>query len=152
MAMQCTRCGSTGSDAARFCGQCGLSLETGVDGLRSAGHVRDPRPESTPPGFVPIERAANLSFRWESSLGGGAPLGAEAVVVRIHNAGYPLRDVVVEVACEGRDHAPHGRFEEMLRELPRGHVAAFEVPSHRLDGEVRFLRLRLVSADFQVTS
>jgi hypothetical protein len=148
MELVCPRCQSANRAAAKFCARCGLSLETGVDGTRRAGRLRDARPLPAPPGLVPVEGAANLYFRWESAFGGEPVLGTEGVQVLLFNAGYSLRNVLLDVRGDGRDGAEVFAVEQPVAELPRGGRAAFEVGSYLIPAALRVVRVALVSAEF----
>lgn len=144
----CPRCHTTNRAAARFCAQCGVSLAVGVDGTRRAGRVRDANPLAPPPGFVPVEGAANLSYGWESAFGGEPLLGTEGVQITIFNAGYSLQDVRLEVRGEGRDGVEVFAIEHDLPDLRRGARAEFEVGSYMIQSPLRVVRVALISAEF----
>lgn len=144
----CPRCQTENRGVARFCGSCGLTLEPGVGGSHEAGRVRHPRPAELPPGFIPCGDAAQLYFRWESSLGGDALIGTEGLKVTLFNAGYALEQAVFSVRGEGRDGAVVLEQEYTLESLPRGREVAIEVPSYELSEPMRVLKVALVSAQF----
>lgn len=148
METECPRCHTTNRDIARFCARCGLSLDIGVDGSRRAGQIRHPRPLTVPDDYLPCDKAAELYYRTESSLGGETLIATEGVNVIIFNAGYPLRDVVLEVRGEGDDGSELFNVERTVEELAQGKEVALEIPSYELSAPLRTLTVTLQSADF----
>lgn len=148
MPLACPRCQSTNRDGSRYCGRCGLTLEPGVDGTFAAGRVRDPRPTPAPAGFVPVEGAAQLCFRWESEFGGQQLSGTEGLVIDIHNVGYPLCEVAIELRGEGRDQTVVLDYSVELESIGKGVTRRVMVASYELSGPLRMLRARLKSAVF----
>jgi len=119
-----------------------------VDGTQRAGRIRDAHPAAVPAGYVPIDDAANLYFRWESAFGGELMLGTEGVQISVFNAGYPLRDVLVEVRGEGRDGQELFVLEQPIADLHRGGRASFEVGSYLIPAPLRVVRVGLLGAEF----
>lgn len=148
MEKPCVRCRFANRARALFCARCGLSLGLGVDGTVRAGSVREGQSAAVPPGFLPVADAAHLYFQWESSLGGQVLIGTEGLRVTVFNAGYPLREVVLNLIGLGRENEEVFSIEETIREIARGERGAVEVPSYRMDSPMRVLMVRLVSAEF----
>lgn len=144
----CPRCHSENREGARFCANCGLSLEPGIDGSHEPGRVRHPNPAEMPAGMNPVEDAAQIYYRSESSLGGDALIGTEGFSVAIFNAGYALREVTFDVRGAGRDGKDVLVHKYAVQSLPRGASATIEVPSYDLSEPVRVLRIALASAEF----
>jgi len=97
---------------------------------------------------MPCEDAADLYYRWESSLGGAALIGTEGVNVIVFNAGYPLREVVFDVRGQGEDGQELFAVERTVEELPQGKQVSLEIPSYELPAPMRSLKVSLVSAGF----
>ena len=144
----CPRCHSPNRPAARYCGRCGLGLDSGIEGTRAAGRVKQAQSLPVPADYVPVADSAHLYYRWESSLGGGPLIGTEGLLVTIFNAGYPLRDAIVTLTGLGRDSELVFIVDETVRELPRGGKATVEVPSYMLSEPMRTLGAALRSAEF----
>jgi hypothetical protein len=133
----------------RFCGHCGLSIEPGAGGVIAPGRLRDPRSAPVPPGLAPVEDAAGLYFRWESSLGGQPLIETEGLQVEVFNASYGLTDVHLRLTGEGRDSAAVLDLSREISALPKGGRVRLDVPSYEVREELRRLRVRLVSAAFE---
>lgn len=144
----CPRCQAANRDTARFCAECGMALEAGVDGTHRAGRVRHPRPAAVPAGMVPVEQAAQLYAAWESALGGPALIGTEGLRVTVFNAGYALEDVTLRVTGCGRDSQTAFSQDCEIADLPHGGQVQIEIPSYDLAEPVRTLRVVLVAAGF----
>jgi hypothetical protein len=144
----CPRCRAASRESARFCANCGLSLEPGIDGSDSPGRIRHPNPADVPAGMNPVEEAAQIYYRSESSLGGATLIGTEGLCVAIFNAGYALRHATFAVRGTGRDGRDVLSHEYAVDSLPRGGSATIEVPSYDLSEPVRVLRIALASAEF----
>lgn len=144
----CTRCRFVSRVGARFCGRCGLNLESADGSAPRPGTARHPRPVDVPPGCNPVERAAGLYFRSESSLGGAALISTEGLNVTIANVGYNLIDVVLRVIGERDGDKPIFAIERTIADLPRGGEAVFEIPSYEIPAPIARLRIELVSAAF----
>jgi hypothetical protein len=123
-------------------------LDIGVDGSRGAGRVRHPRPTTVPRDYRPCDRAADLYYRTESSLGGQTLIATEGVNVLAFNGGYPLREVVLEVRGEGDAGRELFSVQRTVTELPQGKEVAVEIPSYELPAPLRTLTVRLVSAEY----
>jgi len=152
MGAQCPRCHAENRDIARFCARCGLVLAVGLDGTRRAGRIRHPQGVAVPDGYASCAEAADLHYRWESSLGGEALLGTEGINIFVFNSGYPLREVVFSVHGEGRDARELFAVERTVEELPQGEEIALEIPSYELPAPLGGLKVSLVSAEFRADS
>ena len=148
MELACPRCHTSNHGVARFCGHCGMLLESMDGGPLVAGRMRHPEPLSAPDGFLPCGLAANLFFHTESAWGGKRLLGTEGLTVTLFNGGYALEDVVLEV--RGEDQSGQDRFvlHHRAGALPRGQRVASEVPSYELAEPVRAIRVSLASAEY----
>jgi len=148
MEMKCPRCHTPNREIARFCARCGLSLKIGVNATRRAGRIRHPQPAAAPDGYTPCREAADLYYRTESSLGGETLIGTEGVNVVVFNAGYPLREVVLEVRGEGKDGQELFKVERGPEDLPHAKEVSLEIPSYELPAPLGALRVSLMSAEF----
>lgn len=148
METECPRCLCRNRDIARFCARCGLSLEIGVDGTRRAGRIRHPRPAVVPDGYLPVDGAADLHFRSESSLGGETLIETEGLSVVVFNAGYALREVELAVRGEGSGGKELFNVVHSVGELAQARGVSVEIPSYELPAPLRELKLALVSAEF----
>ena len=147
MNTSCPRCQTVLRPAARFCGRCGLLLES-VGTELVAGRIRHPNPLPPPESFQPCGEAADLYYRWESAWGGSMLLGTEGIAVFLFSGGYPLRQVVLRI--EGAD--DQGRqllaVQRTVDDLPRGRQIRLELASYELPAPVRSIGASLVSAEF----
>lgn len=141
----CPRCDNSDPRDARFCSQCGLSLAAATHG---AGRTPHPDPASVPPEFVPCADAAQLYFRWESSLGGKRLIGTERITVKLFNAGYALRTVELTARGTGRDNQQLFTTEQSFEELLHGGTVEFKIASYEIATPLRQLHVALVSAEF----
>lgn len=146
--LRCPRCATVCSPAAHFCGRCGISLQPGVGGLRQAGRIAHPSPGAPPEGASPVDDAAQLYFRLESSLGGEALLGTEGLRVWLYNSGYPLRDVELQLTGVGSDGRTVLCRQQRVAELRPDRPAEFEIPSYDLSEPLEKLAVRLLRAEF----
>lgn len=144
----CIRCRFVSRVGARFCGRCGLNLESPDGKPLRPGGARHPRPTAVPPDSVPVENSAGLYFRSESSLGGNTLIATEGLSVTIANVGYNLVDVVLRAIGERDGSKPVFSVEREIASLPRGGDAVFEIPSYEIPGPIARLRIELVSAAF----
>ena len=149
MEIECPRCRQVNREIARFCARCGFSLEIGVDGSREAGRVRHPQPVELVGEYLPCEKAADLFFRTESSLGGAALIATEGVNVAVFNRGYPLCEVVLELRGGGDGDRELFNIERTLERLPQGREVLLEIPSYELPASLRALTVKLLSARFE---
>ena len=145
---RCPRCRQTNLNVARFCGQCGLSLEPGVEGKREAGRVRHPDPLVIPDGCERIINAADVYYRTESAWGGRRLSGTENIGVILYNVGYPLREVVLMVRGYDGEGSELFAVEQVVDELPRGDRVTVEIASYEIPSPPERLSVALVSAEF----
>jgi hypothetical protein len=148
MRTSCPRCGSTNPDVARFCGNCGLGLELGSEGILGAGRAPTANPLARPTGFQPVQHAANLYFRWEA-VGGGTPLlGTESLALLLFNGGYDLAEVTLRIVGTGQAGQTLCAIERAVEAWPRGRQVQLEIPSYELPDRVQALYVELLSAEF----
>jgi hypothetical protein len=119
-----------------------------VDGVQPAGRIRHPRAAAVPEGYTRCRDAADLYYRSESSLGGDVLIATEGINVLVFNAGYPLREVVLEVRGEGEEGRELFTVERVVKVLPRAEDVSVEIPSYELPAPLRALKIALVSAEF----
>ena len=148
MPLACPRCRTANPDVARYCRNCGLTLEVGSGGVLGAGRAPHPQPLSPPDGSQPIGNAANLHFTW-GAAGGGAPLlGTESLVLTVFNAGYGLAEVALRVRGTGDGERTVFEVARELEDWPRGASARLEIPSYEMPDRVRAVSAELVQAEF----
>jgi len=148
MNAKCPRCNADNREIARFCAHCGLSLANGADGSHSPGRVAHPRPAAVSPDYLPCERAPDLFFRTESSLGGETLLRTEGVNVMVFNRGYALREVELRIKGVGDGGNELFDVEKTLEEFPRDRDVVLEIPSYELSAPLRRLTVTLLSAEY----
>lgn len=145
----CDRCKFVSRADALFCARCGLCLLAGVDGSRRPGAVRHPRPTDVPLGSVPVRGAANLFWRSESSLGGGAPIiGIEGLLLTVANSGYALSDVKLRATGESDAGKTLFTVNTEIAELPAGGETTFEIPSYEIPAPCARLTVELLAARY----
>jgi hypothetical protein len=147
MKIKCPRCRAENLPVARFCAQCGLSLQPGSGGKLEPGRIHRPDAVAVPEGFQPCEGAEHLSFRWGSAWGNSFLSGTEGIAVGLFNGAYPLRNVVLEI--RGADESSRQQFavKHTLESLPRGQETIIEVPSYEVPAPVSEVAVSLVSAE-----
>jgi hypothetical protein len=148
MLANCPRCGASNPDVACFCRNCGRPLEGVGEGKLNAGRTPHGDPLPPPAGFVPIEYAMELYYRWEAASGGAPLLGTETLSVEVFNGGYDLTQVALVV--RGMDQAGNMRLGLVheLEDWPRGRTVQFEIPSYELPDPIHKVKVELVRAEF----
>ena len=148
MKRTCTRCLAGNLSSARYCARCGLDLGPDANTSPRPGQIRHPNPLPAGNGFKPCRDAADLYFQWESAWGGSVLLGTEALAVLLFNAGYPLREVEIEMRGEQPEGTQVFSVRRELDALPRGETIRAEIPSYELSGPAETLTVSLVSAEY----
>lgn len=148
MKIKCPRCRAENLPVARFCAECGLSVQPGASGVLEPGRIHRPDATAAPDGFQPCENADHLSFRWGSAWGSSFLSGTEGIAVGLFNGAYPLRNLVLEI--RGADESGRQQFavKHTLERLPCGEETVVEVPSYEVPAPVSEVAVSLVSAEF----
>ena len=147
----CPRCLAGNLPSARYCARCGIDLGPDTDASPRPGQIRHPNPLPATNGFKPCQDAADLYFQWEAAWGGSV-LGTEALAVLLFNAGYPLREVEIEVRGEQPEGTQAFSMHHALDTLPRGETIRAEIPSYELSGPAETLIVSLISAEYDSAS
>lgn len=142
---RCSRCGGVNVELAHFCAQCGGPLDASPGTVGRAPH---PNPIAVPGGYRCCRRAVDLHFRAESVWGGARLLGTETLGLLLFNAGYALRNGVLQI--DGADESGKVLFsvEHPIERLPRGIETKIEIPSYEISEPAADLVVTLVSAEY----
>lgn len=148
MNLTCPRCRRINLQVARFCSTCGLSLACGPGG-REAGRIVHPEPLPPPAGFEALADAEGLHYAWESAWGSAPLIGTEPLRLELFNAGYALKEVMLEVRGVDREGKPALRCMRELEKWDRGQHIVLEIPSYDIAAPLHALDVRLARAEFE---
>ena len=149
MSLTCPRCRRANLQVARFCSTCGLSLSCGPGGERQAGRIAHPEPIAAPKNFQAVSDSEGLHYTWQSAWGKTSLIGTEPLRLDVHNAGYPLREVRLEIRGVDREGNSSVACVRELEKWDRGERIALEIASYEIAAPLHALDVRLASAEFE---